>query len=226
MIPLFGKRLLLRMKGKSMAKSVLTRREKEKLKNKEEILLVALHLFYQKGYHNVSMQDISEKAEFGIGTIYRFFKSKEALFEEMLNNIGDRILNDFLQILEGPGNPIQRISRFIRCQAKFQEQYGEAIKVYLLVIGGNPLPQKYKKYAKIDEKIQAAIVSLIQEGIKDGLFHPVDPDVAARIMMSATEAITFEMAGDINEAQAAETFQKVEQFFFGGLVKPGVRNNE
>ena len=40
----------------------MPRREREKLKQRQEMLAAALGLFSEKGYHNVSMHEIAEKA--------------------------------------------------------------------------------------------------------------------------------------------------------------------
>ena len=44
-----------------MAEQTLPRREREKLKQRQEMLAAALDLFSEKGYHNVSMHEIAEK---------------------------------------------------------------------------------------------------------------------------------------------------------------------
>ena len=54
------------------------------MRQRREMLATALDLFSQKGYHNVSMQEIAEKAEFAIGTLYKFFQSKEDLYRTMV----------------------------------------------------------------------------------------------------------------------------------------------
>jgi len=51
----------------------LPRREREKLRHRRQMLAAALDLFSEKGYHNVSMHEISKRAEFAIGTLYKFF---------------------------------------------------------------------------------------------------------------------------------------------------------
>ena len=67
-----------------MADQKLPRREREKLRQRQEMLAAALDLFSQKGYHNVSMQEVAEKAEFAIGTLYKFFPNKEDLYKAMV----------------------------------------------------------------------------------------------------------------------------------------------
>ncbi|RPJ04344.1 MAG: TetR/AcrR family transcriptional regulator, partial [Deltaproteobacteria bacterium] len=54
-----------------MEECKLPRREREKLRQRHEVLDVALRLFSEKGYHNVSMHEIAKEAEFAIGTLYK-----------------------------------------------------------------------------------------------------------------------------------------------------------
>ncbi|MBW2592597.1 MAG: helix-turn-helix transcriptional regulator [Deltaproteobacteria bacterium] len=46
-----------------------SRREREKLRQRQDMLSAALGLFSEKGYHNVSMHEIAAKTAFAIGTI-------------------------------------------------------------------------------------------------------------------------------------------------------------
>src|SRR5579863_7181554 len=52
---------------------------KETTDTRAGILKVALQLFLQKGYKNVSYQDIVKKSGLSKGAIYHYFKSKEDL---------------------------------------------------------------------------------------------------------------------------------------------------
>jgi len=57
------------------------------LKTSKEALIVdaALQIFKQKGLHKARMSDISKKARISYGLVYHYFKSKEDLFEAILN---------------------------------------------------------------------------------------------------------------------------------------------
>ena len=83
-----------------MTKTVLSRREREKLWQRKEILAAALTLFSEKGYHNVSMHGIAKKAEFATGTLYKFFSNKEDLYKALVMGQADRFEESFLNVLE------------------------------------------------------------------------------------------------------------------------------
>jgi len=54
---------------------------------KATILAVAKVLFSDKGYHGVSVDEIARRLGVSPAILYRHFPSKEALYEEVLNNI-------------------------------------------------------------------------------------------------------------------------------------------
>jgi AcrR family transcriptional regulator len=56
-------------------------------KTRDEILKISVQLFRQKGYDAVKISDIAKHASVGKGTFYQYFKNKEELFFECLENI-------------------------------------------------------------------------------------------------------------------------------------------
>ncbi len=58
----------------------LSRRERDRLLRQADILRAAEHVFALKGYHQATMQDIAKEAEYGTGTVYLYFKDKDALY--------------------------------------------------------------------------------------------------------------------------------------------------
>jgi len=60
--------------------STISRREREKLQRRIDIVKAAESLFSEKGFKGTTMQEISERVELSKGTIYLYFKSKEELY--------------------------------------------------------------------------------------------------------------------------------------------------
>lgn len=210
-----------------MAKAGLSRKERERLRHKEEILTVALRLFSEKGFHNVSMQEIAEESEFAVGTLYNFFESKEALFDEMTRNCGERVMGKLLAILDGPGNEVQRLRAFIRNQPKLLEEHAEFIKMYATELG-----QRARKLSKkqdgndIGKVLNVKIEQLIKTGIAKGMFRSVDPTITSMAIYSTIETMAFETAGHPDKDKIIDMFRKIEQLFLEGLLMQGSQGNE
>jgi AcrR family transcriptional regulator len=66
---------------------LLSRKEREKNIRRQEIFLAARELFVLKGYYSTTLEEIARHAEFGKGTIYNYFKSKEELFLGIINKL-------------------------------------------------------------------------------------------------------------------------------------------
>ncbi|HDR46215.1 MAG TPA: TetR/AcrR family transcriptional regulator, partial [Geoalkalibacter subterraneus] len=52
------------------------------VEKREEILRAALEVISTHGFHGAPMSMIAEQAQVAMGTIYRFFPSKECLIHE------------------------------------------------------------------------------------------------------------------------------------------------
>ena len=74
--------------------ATLTRREREKLARQQDIVNAALELFAAKGFRDTTLDEIAQKAEFGKGTLYNYFASKEDIFHAII----DQAINDSISI--------------------------------------------------------------------------------------------------------------------------------
>ncbi|MGQ0812633.1 MAG: TetR/AcrR family transcriptional regulator [Nitrospiraceae bacterium] len=57
---------------------------RKKQQTRESLLHVALRLFYEKGIYWTKIEDITERADIGKGTFYKYFPTKEALLLTLL----------------------------------------------------------------------------------------------------------------------------------------------
>ncbi len=69
---------------------VLSRREREKLTRRSEILSAARSVFAEKGYSKATLDEIAQRSEFGKGTLYNYFEGgKEEILIAILNQLYD-----------------------------------------------------------------------------------------------------------------------------------------
>lgn len=204
-----------------MSEEQLSRKERERLHHKQEILDTALQLFSDNGFHNVSMQQIAEASEFSVGTLYNFFDSKDALFDEMINTCGERIIGKLISVLDTPGTEVERLTNFIRYASTLLEEHAQFIKMYVSELGTRAAKLSQKEQKKnFDVMLNSRLEQILEDGIRSGCFRRVDPAVTAIAINSTIETLAFELAGNFDKAVAMDTFTKVEQLFIGGLLLP------
>ncbi len=204
-----------------MNEKLLSRKERERLRHKKEILDTALRLFSEKGFHNVAMQEIAKASEFSVGTLYNFFESKEALFAELINNCGENITTALANILDSPGTEAERLTNFILLAPTLLEKNAEFVKLYVSELGmhGAKYTKKFDK-DNHDAILNTKLEQLIRDGVRKGFFRQVDPVITTKAINSTIESIAFEVAGQFDKTVAMDIFANVKQLFIDGLLLP------
>jgi AcrR family transcriptional regulator len=204
-----------------MSEKQLSRKERERLRHKKEILDTALRLFSEKGFHNVAMQEIAKASEFSVGTLYNFFESKEALFAELINNCGENITTALANILDSPGTEAERLTNFILLAPTLLEKNAEFVKLYVSELGmhGAKYTKKFDK-DNHDAILNTKLEQLIKDGVRKGFFRQVDPVITTKAINSTIESVAFEVAGQFDKTVAMDIFANVKQLFIDGLLLP------
>ena len=80
---------------------MMSLRERQKQKRREDMLAAARTLFVERGYSRSTMEAIAERAEVGVATVYTYFANKEGVFAELarmdmseLKAEGEAVLED------------------------------------------------------------------------------------------------------------------------------------
>lgn len=68
---------------------------------RKELLSKCFDLFAQKGYGSITMRQIAQGMGVSTGTLYHYFSSKEALFEQLVEKVSQQDVSAALAELEG-----------------------------------------------------------------------------------------------------------------------------
>jgi AcrR family transcriptional regulator len=71
------------------------KREEQKEYRRLQILQIALEQFISKGFHGTSTREISKIAGVSSGLMFHYFKSKEALYEALIENACEAMVFDY-----------------------------------------------------------------------------------------------------------------------------------
>lgn len=171
------------------------RKEREHLAHRKEILQAAEKVFAAKGFFQATMSEIAEAAEFGTGTLYKFFKSKEELYftliDEKVEEINVPVKGELLK--KAPA--IERIRNILRLQLDFIERNRDFFRIYASEGSRFEWTVMDSCGKQIHEKMVAYIhllAQVIKQGIKEGEFKPLDPVDMAHVFEGIVHSFIFE----------------------------------
>jgi len=154
----------------------LSRREREKLRQRQEMLAAALELFSEKGYHNVSMHEIAEKAEFAVGTLYKFFRNKEDLYKSLIAEQADRFHEALTKAIEEADDEIEKLRNYVRAKKEVFAANISVIRLYFAETGGASFSVKAGLDKEIRERYEQflrTLASVFESGIKRKRFRKI-----------------------------------------------------
>jgi TetR/AcrR family transcriptional repressor of nem operon len=82
--------------------------------DREEVLMKAMDVFWEKGFESTSMQDLIDAMGIGRASLYDTFGSKHELFAEAMDRYGRWVQTDFLAGLRNPGSPKKVLADFFK----------------------------------------------------------------------------------------------------------------
>src|SRR5512135_171315 len=188
----FLDRILSPEGGQMIQEMKFPRREKRKAGQRQEMLETALGLFSEKGYHNVSMHEIAERAEFAIGTLYKFFRNKEDLYKDLVLEQSETYHAALAQAMETPDDEVERLRSFVRTKGELFRGNLPFVRLYLAESRG----MSFNIKAGLDEKVRKGrndslqrLASIIETGMKKGRFQRIaSPYYLAVALDSAVNA--------------------------------------
>ena len=178
-----------------MEQKKLSRKEREYRRHRQEILQAALKLFSEKGFHNVSMNEIAQKAEFAVGTMYKFFENKEDLYKALVLEQADKFHNALSRAIEEPVNEIEKIRNYVKTKGEVFSANISVIRLYYAETRGASFNVKAGLDSEIQERYShflEMLASVFASGMEKKRFKKIaDPYHLAMALDSLTNAFLF-----------------------------------
>lgn len=153
-------------------------------KTKNLIFESAIKIFSESGYRGATMDDIAANANLAKGTLYYHFKSKEEIFNFIVEE-GIKILqNQVIEVQEMDMGPIEKLRRICKIQLTFLYGYTDFFKVVMSQLWGNESRQD-----ELRQKIRTYI-SEIEINIKNAMDN-------GQIEKGDVELIAFQFFGSL-----------------------------
>lgn len=189
----------------------MTRIVKDPIERRREIMNKAIELFLDKGYDKTSVNSIVEELKIAKGTFYHYFKSKEEILYEIIDEsveeYSERIKKD-LNVLSGAGNKMQFILKKLLMPSDLSDQLIVSIEDDENAMMHQILEKKFYK------KFHPILVEIIKEGTKEGIFDITYPVEITEILLMGVRSfmhIHIPRFNDLNYAR--EKLSSIEELF-------------
>lgn len=172
------------------------------------ILNAARSIFKQKGFSDARISDIAGEAGVAVGTIYLYFKTKEALAIALAEELNKRILNESIPLLAA-GNFADAIDRSARKTLEICRMDRDLILMVHLQMSMADVSEP----CATDIEMAQTLVTIFDERIKRGEARPYDPTMLATMIIGLMEraALTHFLSDESELPLLEETLVKFLQ---------------
>ena len=149
---------------------------------KTRILQEAARIFAEKGYEGASMQDLAQALGLSKAALYHHFRSKE----EILYQISLLALSELLARGERAlreEDPRRALLLFMEGHARYIEENHPFFVVMLQGLASLSLPHREETVC-LRDRHEANLRRILQKGVDQGVFRPVDVALAGRAVLS------------------------------------------
>lgn len=208
-----------------------SRREQRRLRHQDlsraQFLDAAEEVFGRKGFHDTTLKEIAELAEFSVGSVYSFFESKDDLFRQIFIRRGEEFMPQLREVLDPAGwTPEEQLNRLVEFQVGFFRSHPHFGRLFLRNSSAALL--------STDRDVDAAMVAnfeesmglqadLFRRGQEAGVFRPGDPDVLARLfsgIVSSYQAVDPAVVSDDDDPGERFPLAELQVLVRAAFIEP------
>jgi len=171
------------------------RRRREREQRRESILRAAREVFFRRGFHRATVDEVAEVAEVSKGTVYLYFESKETILAHLLLEG----LNELVKRLERAFAPEEalaadvRIRRLARAYLSFFQEEPDYFRLLMALDRGRfqeTVPEEvYQQVLTQSLRGLHWLVQAVQQGMDEGRFQVEDARQAAGVLWAALNGV-------------------------------------
>ncbi len=152
----------------------------------EEIVTAALEQFVERGFAATRLEDVARRAGVTKGTLYLYFKNKDALFKAVVRQTivpviaqGESTARSFT------GSARELLEQLVReyWRLVFETSLAGIPKLMMAEAANFPQLARFY-YEEVVTRGHRLLGGVIERGIKDGEFRPVDVPAATKLALS------------------------------------------
>jgi AcrR family transcriptional regulator len=149
-----------------------------------EILDAALHLMHDKGYAAMTIEDLLSTLQISKGALYHYFRSKQALLEGIVEQMGDSATAGLRRILDAPDtSALDKLHAYFAASYAWKSENATAVATLIRLWHDENNALLRQKMTQGSMRTTAPFLeAIIRQGCAEGVFHTDFPHEAAGII--------------------------------------------
>jgi AcrR family transcriptional regulator len=176
-------------------------------RTKQIIRAAARRLFAQHGYNAVSMRDIAQAIGKQPGGIYNHFPTKQSILVDLMQENLTRAHIAVIDPIDNAASPEARLKTFVRGHVQYHIHNPDDIFIAYMELRSLDPESATQIMAKRDT-YEAALRTILSDGLQNGGFKLSDPAIHARSILSMLGGVTvwFRETGPQSPTDVAECY--------------------
>jgi len=154
-----------------------------------------VRLVTRNGYQGFTMDQVAEEAGVAKGTLYLYFKSKEALLESVKESSLQPLRKELTDILDSDRSCRGKVEEFVVRQFAYFDEHGDLIRFLLEERRLAQLHRKRQGDNRYKEML-SKVSSVLEAGMNGGEFRAMDVRKVSAILMEASIAVIVQRLWD------------------------------
>ncbi|MGH9015918.1 MAG: TetR/AcrR family transcriptional regulator [Acidimicrobiia bacterium] len=166
------------------------RRQHDSL-SREHILDAAEAVFSEKGFHEATLKEIAEQAEFSVGALYGFFQGKDDLFAKVMERRGSAIVDVIEAAVTQGGSATDKLHALVDAQLRYFREYHRFYLLLQRTIGASWWNLKAGLDEASFDRYRRAIAleaTVFAQGVGTGEFREADPETMGVLFSGIMQA--------------------------------------
>lgn len=194
--------------------------QQRSLETRNKILETATELFSKSGYDATGVAEICQLAGVSKGAFYHHFSTKQALFMALLDSYLNSLESGFNQMRQDSHG----VPKVIIQMAEITGSLFQAADIHLPIFlefwtQANHDPQIWETAISPYRRFQSYFADMIQEGIDEGSIAPVDPQLAARVLVSLAIGMLMQSLFDPQITSWQDEARQSMELLMNGIIR-------
>ena len=187
---------------------------------KQAIFDATVTVLREHGPAGIRMDRVAKVADMATGTLYNYFKDKDALLLHVIDTLFEPYHKELRAIASNDMSPTNKIEAYVRLTCRHLYEKGDTIALLVQekVIGPEPEREKYQE-VDYRMKIMRILCTIIEEGIATGAFRKCHVmETAAMIFGAMIGFIDLRLIEKLPERALEEDIENCRALILPGIL--------